>query len=480
MSETVDLSRIVSGLRTRLQPVSPEDDEQLAASIGAVGVLEPVLLRPARSITEVPDAPMSINGSNQMLEIVKGARRVAAARLAGLTRIPAVVREMSDEEALTEQATDALHAAMHPVDQWLAMQAMVEAGMVPAQAGRVLGLTLEQCRRFQKLGTLHPSMQALCRRLMPDPVELRVIALATQEVQAAVAERELSELNDPDWSDGDPDWNAVANQCRRRFALKAWAVFDTNAVSIDWQQDLFAEPGSKEEFETSDVDAFRNAQRAALQEKVATDKRAVLIEQDPRTSLKPTPAGWRIDYGLKEPSRGQKTAYVLMHSGQVEEWVLVKERPAEADDASDDAGDQDNDGADDDDNATDAAAEAPAPPPPPDTAGVTKAGVALIQARKTDAVRAALAEDRDAHDLLTLMILLFAAGNVRVTGVPYEQTQALGKLPGRLIGPAVNVGKSVRPLEQRGRGAHVPVLAGGDNAQRFHARMQEGAAGQPG
>lgn len=43
MTEIIDLARIVAGtIRTRMQPVAAEDDEQLAASIGAVGVLEPV------------------------------------------------------------------------------------------------------------------------------------------------------------------------------------------------------------------------------------------------------------------------------------------------------------------------------------------------------------------------------------------------------------------------------------------------------
>jgi len=67
---------------------SPEGLQELAASIRAKGILQPLLLRPA--------------GDGYV--IVFGERRYRAARMAGLDRIPAMVRESSD----TEAAEDAL------------------------------------------------------------------------------------------------------------------------------------------------------------------------------------------------------------------------------------------------------------------------------------------------------------------------------------------------------------------------------------
>jgi ParB family transcriptional regulator, chromosome partitioning protein len=61
--------------------------EELAASIKAKGVLQPILVRP------VPNYP-------HQFEVVAGDRRWQAAQLAGLTEIPAVVREFSDQEAI--------------------------------------------------------------------------------------------------------------------------------------------------------------------------------------------------------------------------------------------------------------------------------------------------------------------------------------------------------------------------------------------
>lgn len=63
-----------------------DDDKmlELVESIKANGVLSPVLLRPC---------------GNDLYEMVSGHRRLHAAKLAGLTAIPSIIREMSDDEA---------------------------------------------------------------------------------------------------------------------------------------------------------------------------------------------------------------------------------------------------------------------------------------------------------------------------------------------------------------------------------------------
>ena len=73
-----------------LQPrsqIRAEALEELAASIKANGVIQPIVVRP------VPGFP-------HQFELVAGERRWQAAKVAGLTEIPAVMREFSDQEAL--------------------------------------------------------------------------------------------------------------------------------------------------------------------------------------------------------------------------------------------------------------------------------------------------------------------------------------------------------------------------------------------
>jgi ParB family chromosome partitioning protein len=78
--------------RSRFQPRSEFDPEQLrelANSIRQRGVVQPLLVR-----------PLNKDSGNGRYELIAGERRWRAAREAGLTTIPAIVRDASDQEAL--------------------------------------------------------------------------------------------------------------------------------------------------------------------------------------------------------------------------------------------------------------------------------------------------------------------------------------------------------------------------------------------
>lgn len=73
-----------------LQPrrhMDPEDLQQLAHSVGEMGVLQPLLVR------RNADDPT-------MFEIIAGERRWRAAQMAGLYEVPVVIKELDDHEAL--------------------------------------------------------------------------------------------------------------------------------------------------------------------------------------------------------------------------------------------------------------------------------------------------------------------------------------------------------------------------------------------
>src|SRR5262249_50254360 len=70
--------------RTRM---NKEALAELAASIQAQGLVQPVLVRP-------------VNGGAERYELIAGERRWRASQMAGLTEIPALVREVPDNAAL--------------------------------------------------------------------------------------------------------------------------------------------------------------------------------------------------------------------------------------------------------------------------------------------------------------------------------------------------------------------------------------------
>ncbi|HEU4623599.1 MAG TPA: ParB/RepB/Spo0J family partition protein [Steroidobacteraceae bacterium] len=80
--------------RGKYQPrvdMRQETLEDLAASIKAQGVVQPIVVRPLGA-----PAP----GESQRYEIIAGERRWRAAQLAGLAEIPAIVRRIPDEAAI--------------------------------------------------------------------------------------------------------------------------------------------------------------------------------------------------------------------------------------------------------------------------------------------------------------------------------------------------------------------------------------------
>jgi ParB family transcriptional regulator, chromosome partitioning protein len=87
---TLPLSLMQAGAFQPRREIHQEPLVELAASIKANGVIEPIVVRPL---------PEGTPGTARY-EIVAGERRWRAAKLAGLTDIPTIVRELSDQQAV--------------------------------------------------------------------------------------------------------------------------------------------------------------------------------------------------------------------------------------------------------------------------------------------------------------------------------------------------------------------------------------------
>lgn len=102
----ISLSEIVPSPNNVRQQFDEKGLAELAESIRTQGVLQPILVR---------EVETSKAGKYQ---IVAGERRFRAAKLAGLKDIPAQIRKMSDEEALSAQIIENLEREdVHPLDE---------------------------------------------------------------------------------------------------------------------------------------------------------------------------------------------------------------------------------------------------------------------------------------------------------------------------------------------------------------------------
>lgn len=106
----------------------PEAIAELAASLAAHGVLQPILVRPHPA-------------SGARFQIVAGERRFQAARQAGLNEIPAVVRELNDAEALELALVEnVLREDITPLEEARTLKRLIDTqGYSYAKLGERLG-----------------------------------------------------------------------------------------------------------------------------------------------------------------------------------------------------------------------------------------------------------------------------------------------------------------------------------------------------
>jgi ParB family chromosome partitioning protein len=110
----IPIKAIRAGLRPARSESSPELLEELVASIKATGIIQPLIVRP------MPGFP-------HQFEVVAGERRFRAALLAGLTDIPATIREFNDQEALAISLIENIQREeLSPADEARTLRRLIE------------------------------------------------------------------------------------------------------------------------------------------------------------------------------------------------------------------------------------------------------------------------------------------------------------------------------------------------------------------
>ncbi len=123
--------------RGRYQPrvdMRTETLTELADSIKAQGVVQPIVVRPL-------EAPLPGSGESQRYEIIAGERRWRAAQMAGLTQIPAVVRRIPDEAAIAIALIENIQREnLNPLEEARALTRLIsEFGLTHQQAADAVG-----------------------------------------------------------------------------------------------------------------------------------------------------------------------------------------------------------------------------------------------------------------------------------------------------------------------------------------------------
>ncbi len=129
--------------------------KELAESIRAQGVVQPIVVR-----------PLSGAGAATRYEIVAGERRWRAAQMAGLQRIPAVIRDIPDQAAVAVALIENIQREdLNPMEEARALARLIEEfDMTHSEAAEAVGRSRVAVSNLLRLLELPPEIKAMLEK----------------------------------------------------------------------------------------------------------------------------------------------------------------------------------------------------------------------------------------------------------------------------------------------------------------------------
>lgn len=126
--------------------------EELAQSIKAQGVVQPIVAR-----------PINTGGATQRYEIIAGERRWRAAQIAGLAEIPAVIRDVPDESAIAMALIENIQREnLNPLEEARALDRLIsEFDLTHAEAAKAVGRSRASVSNLLRLQELSEKVKPL-------------------------------------------------------------------------------------------------------------------------------------------------------------------------------------------------------------------------------------------------------------------------------------------------------------------------------
>jgi ParB family chromosome partitioning protein len=222
--------------RGKYQPridMRPETLQELADSIKAQGVVQPIVVRPI----DVPAA-----GQSQRYEIIAGERRWRAAQMAGLTEIPAVIRRIPDEAAIAVALIENIQREnLNPLEEARALERLInEFALTHQQAAEAVGRSRAGVSNLLRLLELAPEVServekreiemgharallALSNRKHQVEVSILIVkkGLSVRDTEALVRRMQQSPASKPEEaSAGDPNVDRLQQDLAEKLGAK--------------------------------------------------------------------------------------------------------------------------------------------------------------------------------------------------------------------------------------------------------------------
>ena len=154
-----------------------ESLEELASSIRAQGVVQPIVIRPI--------------GDGSRYEIVAGERRWRAAQIAGLHNIPAVIRRVPDSAAIAMALIENIQREnLNPLEEAAALSRLIdEFEMTHQLAAEAVGRSRAAVSNLLRLLELEPPVKAMVEKRLLEMGHARALLALKGGEQFAAAKR---------------------------------------------------------------------------------------------------------------------------------------------------------------------------------------------------------------------------------------------------------------------------------------------------
>lgn len=207
--------------KTNRKHFDPTFLQELADSIKATGVHQPILVRPlpAHRVAEEQALAKAEKRERAQYELIAGERRWRACQLASMAEIPAMIRDMTDAEALEAQVIENLQREdVSELEEAEGFQVLMQhQGINADQMGAKIGKSrayvygrlkvLSLCeagRAALRAGTIDFSKALLAARIPSEKLQLEAIEYMTKT----------------DWSDNTPSYRECANHVQQNYMLR--------------------------------------------------------------------------------------------------------------------------------------------------------------------------------------------------------------------------------------------------------------------
>jgi len=169
------LDQIQSGKYQPRRDMNPEALQELAESIRAQGIIQPIVVRPLKN--------------HNKYEIIAGERRWRASGLAGLSEIPVIIRDIPDEAAIAMALIENIQReSLNPIEEAIALQKLIdEFKMTHQQVAEAVGKSRTSITNILRLLALNEEVKSLLEQGQLEMGHARALLSLPQEKQIQAA-----------------------------------------------------------------------------------------------------------------------------------------------------------------------------------------------------------------------------------------------------------------------------------------------------